>query len=643
MDFDLSDDSGDDITELTTVKHPRRKREPTKKASKSRSSRPKSAKPKSSAASTAAATITADDEGPSEFGGDEEMQELLRQGAKLLAGGNDAKGPNTEAPATENGDHHSSPRPGSIDGPSGAVAAESSAAATAAKDAAAASAAALGMSKKRSFDLNAPSTTADETDADGAGSSARPLSESETAMSSAPELDAVPEPSGTDMPPPDEADALSPSDSAKDGDDDGFVVEDDDEEISAVPAEPATRSPAPVDEVVDNDGDVDDDEYGSADSFLSEAGKPEPSSKTPAPSAAKEAAVVNSSPQEPAAKSAKPFSGPVLPSPAPWGGGKWDETASTVAAGRGGALRSDAFETLLRTSRAQAARAGDASGAGRTTRRSTAHGGRARQKPSRSSPKDAFQEAIRSEAGGAKRSSKPPTGGDDDEVVVRAGARPLCGWRATLAGSTHAGGGGGGGARGPGGRSISRKGPGKAGVDESWFAWLDGLASPADRSNAAVRAGVEEFSFQPHFSASSRRLMDKVSATSEGDVVARNEAFVERQEARRVAELHEDERRARIIAKRSGQRAPPQWSRAAKGFFERQEAFLRRKEEGAARAAEELTRETRRDTRKRWDEEAGAIVEEEAARAVWDAETREAFFARQQEAIDRLEAARGHA
>lgn len=606
------------------------------------------------------------------------MQALLRQGADLLAhkaAPSESSTNSTSAKTAKTIDKRTeSASSGRMEGPDGSELAT----ATGAKSVADASAATPGMSKKKSFDLNSR-VRLESKAGEAASASGRSLKASSTATSSVPELDTIPSNAHGDLTPPEtKVPPLVPPDA---DDASGFVLEDDDEFASAADGDARAKAVSSavgaaktgperdtvsgevssLNDATEAEEEVED-AYSTDDSFRSDTGKPprinsdpdktRPRRLVPGPRAVEIAASDEPSTRKGASgKPARVRSAtlePLLPQLHAWGGGRWDETASAVAAARGGTSR-DAFDTLNRASaELSRATAGSLSASGKP--------GRAPSDPllsgatlaSAETAVDPFLAAVAaSGSAGRARASGAGTGtgtGEADTVVVGAGARPLQAWSATLAASTRAVNAGLAASCKDGAKRKCRAGERKTGAeeDEEWLEWLDGISKPVDRTRAAKKAGLPEFPYKPTFSASSKRLMEKVTSADSGDVAARSEAFVERREARREAELLEEGRRARILAKRRGDKPPPQWSRSAKGFFERQDAFLRRKRESAARQAAELDRQTRQDTRRRWDPEVGAIVEEEAPRSVWDAETREAFFARQQEAIDRLQAARGH-
>jgi len=179
---------------------------------------------------------------------------------------------------------------------------------------------------------------------------------------------------------------------------------------------------------------------------------------------------------------------------------------------------------------------------------------------------------------------------------------------------------------------------------------IDSLARPFVR---AVSPPLDPavFPFKPHFSKSSRAAMDRATGGGKGrSMVDRNEAWERNRENR----LADDRRRAEAAARRmsnlagakptlGGAPEPPRWASVASDFFERQKAFLQRKDETVERERERLWTEARRATRKRWDPERRETVEVDAPTGTWDAETREEFFARQAEATQRLEASRGAA
>jgi hypothetical protein len=233
----------------------------------------------------------------------------------------------------------------------------------------------------------------------------------------------------------------------------------------------------------------------------------------------------------------------------------------------------------------------------------------------------------------AKLKREEPCETVDDPVVVPAGARRRRGWVSAVGASTA---------------TKSRAKTKKMTVEDK-LRWLDRLAAPAGggaeerAARAATSAGLDlsRDSFKPRFSKSSRAMMDRVAGTSGGaDVVARNEAWLDQRRANAESAALEEERRARILAKRRGDKVPPKWNAVAKDFFERQRACLRDKAEHRKKAAEEYERRVKRDTRLEWDSEQGKIVEVDAPKAVWTEDVREAFFQRQEEASQRIQSAR---
>ncbi|KAA0157930.1 hypothetical protein FNF31_05658 [Cafeteria roenbergensis] len=128
-------------------------------------------------------------------------------------------------------------------------------------------------------------------------------------------------------------------------------------------------------------------------------------------------------------------------------------------------------------------------------------------------------------------------------------------------------------------------------------------------------------------------------------VVERNEAWLFNRNSR-IRDAQRDEERklkrlsAAVGAAKPPSHEPPKWGHVAGDFFARQAEFLSKKERDVREEKERLWREARRDTRVRVDPESGKLIEVEAPQGVWDAETREEFFARQEAAAAKGEAAR---
>ncbi|KAA0173357.1 hypothetical protein FNF27_05134 [Cafeteria roenbergensis] len=170
------------------------------------------------------------------------------------------------------------------------------------------------------------------------------------------------------------------------------------------------------------------------------------------------------------------------------------------------------------------------------------------------------------------------------------------------------------------------------------------MAAPSRREQQPLDASV--FPFAPSFTASSRRAMERATGGgSARSVVERNEAWLFNRNSR-IRDAQRDEERklkrlsAAVGAAKPPSHEPPKWGHVAGDFFARQAEFLSKKERAVREEKERLWREARRDTRVRVDPESGKLIEVEAPQGVWDAETREEFFARQEAAAAKGEAAR---